>query len=60
MISETDLKLLRVVVASPSDVQSERKAVSQVVDELNRGIARDRMLRIEPYRGDRRISGLPS
>jgi hypothetical protein len=35
------------VVASPSEVKSERDAVSQVVDDLNRGIAPERMLRIE-------------
>jgi hypothetical protein len=46
MISETHVRL-RVVVASPSDVQSERDAVSQVVDDLNRGIAPERKLLIE-------------
>jgi hypothetical protein len=50
MISQADVGLLRVVVASPSDVQPERDAVAQVVDEFNRGIARDRMLRLELYR----------
>jgi hypothetical protein len=47
MISETGVRLLRVVVASPSDVQPERNAVAQVVEALNRDIAHDRMLRIE-------------
>src|SRR5690349_7610407 len=47
MISEKNVRLLRVVVASPSDVQSERDAVSEVVDDLNRGAASERMLRIE-------------
>jgi tetratricopeptide (TPR) repeat protein len=38
---------LRIVVASPSDVQPERDAVQAVADELNRGIAKDRALRLE-------------
>ena len=38
--------ILRIVVASPSDVQAERKALSTVVDELNRGVARDRGLQL--------------
>jgi formylglycine-generating enzyme required for sulfatase activity len=38
--------ILRIVVASPSDVQAERKALSSVVDELNHGIARDRGLQL--------------
>jgi hypothetical protein len=38
--------ILRVVVASPSDVQAERDALSGVVDELNHGIARDRGLQL--------------
>ena len=36
--------IIRVVVASPNDVQAERDALSDVVDELNHGIARDRGL----------------
>jgi hypothetical protein len=35
MITETHVKLLRMVVASPSDVQPERDAVSNVVEELS-------------------------
>jgi hypothetical protein len=48
MVTET-VTLLRVVVASPSDVPSERDAVSEIVEELNRGIARDKKLRIDLY-----------
>jgi hypothetical protein len=33
------VKLLRVVVASPSDVQPERDILPDIVDELNRGVA---------------------
>jgi hypothetical protein len=41
------IKLLRVVVASPSDVQAERNALPAVVEELNRSIAAERNLRLE-------------
>src|SRR5262245_46946114 len=40
-------KILRIVVASPGDVQAERDTLTSVVDELNRGIATDRGLRLE-------------
>lgn len=46
----TAAKILRIVVASPSDVQPERQAVQAVVDELNRGAAKDRGLRLEVSR----------
>ena len=38
---------MRIVVASPGDVQPERDALVQVVEELNNGVARDRSLRLE-------------
>jgi len=47
---DSDAKIMRVVVASPSDVQDERDKVPVVVDELNRGVAADRGLRLEVYR----------
>jgi hypothetical protein len=50
MSTKVDAKLLRMVVASPSDVQPERNSVSQVVEELNRGVARHQGLRLELYR----------
>lgn len=40
-------RILRVVVASPSDVQSERDALAGVIEELNRGIAGDKGLLLE-------------
>ena len=46
----SEAKILRVVVASPGDVQAERDRAPVVVDELNRGIAADRGLRLEVYR----------
>ncbi|TAM83490.1 MAG: hypothetical protein EPN47_05110 [Acidobacteria bacterium] len=46
----TTAKILRIVVASPSDVQPEREAVRDVIDELNRGAAKDRGLRLEVSR----------
>ena len=39
--------ILRIVVASPGDVQAEREALSGVVDELNHGIARERGLQLD-------------
>jgi hypothetical protein len=44
------VKLLRVVLASPGDVQGERDAVPGIIEELNRGVARDRDLRLELVR----------
>jgi site-specific recombinase XerC len=41
------LQILRVVVASPSDVQSERNSLEEVAAELNRGVAKNRALHIE-------------
>lgn len=35
-------RVMRVVVASPGDVQPERDALSAVLEELNRGVAADR------------------
>jgi len=40
-------RILRIIVASPDDVQSEREALPNVVDELNRGIAGDRGLLLQ-------------
>ena len=39
--------LLRIVVASPGDVQAERDALPEVIDELNRGMAATQGLRLE-------------
>jgi tetratricopeptide (TPR) repeat protein len=46
----TDAKILRIVVASPGDVQKERDLVPKVVEEVNRDIAKDKGLRLEVYR----------
>lgn len=40
----------RIIVASPGDVQAERDLLPGVIDELNRGIAADRNLRLELVR----------
>jgi HEAT repeat protein/3',5'-cyclic AMP phosphodiesterase CpdA len=40
----------RIIVASPGDVQAERDLLPRVIDELNRGIAADRNLRLELVR----------
>src|SRR5215471_13738938 len=43
-------KILRVVVASPGDVEAERSTVPKILEELNHGIADDRGLRLEAIR----------
>jgi hypothetical protein len=43
-------RILRVVVASATDVQAERDAVPHIVDYLNNSVARDRGLRLEVTR----------
>jgi HEAT repeat protein len=43
-------RILRIVVASPSDVQAERDTLPAVIDELNRGIAAERSLLLELHR----------
>jgi HEAT repeat protein len=40
-------RTLRIVVASPADVQAEREALPAIIEELNRGIAGDRGLMFE-------------
>jgi hypothetical protein len=35
------LRLVRIIVASPGDVMSERDAIRSIIDELNRGIGRE-------------------
>ena len=42
--------VLRVVVASPGDVQPERDVVPEVLEELNRSVCRDRGIRLEVVR----------
>jgi hypothetical protein len=39
--------ILRIIVASPGDVQAERDALPAVLEELNRGIAAEYRLRLE-------------
>lgn len=41
------IRTIRIVVASPSDVQPERDVLPHVLEELNRGIAAERGLRLE-------------
>jgi hypothetical protein len=43
-------QILRVVVASPGDVNAEREIVSAAAEELNRSISADRGLRLEVVR----------
>jgi len=41
------VRVLRIVLASPGDVTAERKALPEVIAEINRGVAADRDLRLE-------------
>jgi HEAT repeat protein/predicted ATPase len=43
---KNQVQLMRVVVASPGDVQAERDLLAAVIDELNRGIAAERGLHL--------------
>ena len=44
------IRILKVVVASPGDVQAERNLIEEVVKDLNQGVAADRKLRLEVAR----------
>jgi len=60
--ANTSLKEILLFVSSPGDVQAERSVVDTVVDELNRGIARDKGLLLRTLRWERDSipAGLPS
>jgi hypothetical protein len=47
---DESVQIVKIVVASPGDVRVERDAVPAVLDELNRGLAADRGLRLEAIR----------
>jgi small GTP-binding protein len=44
--SKSQLRILRLVVASPGDVQPERDVLPSVIEEINRGVAADRGLHL--------------
>jgi len=46
----SDIRLLRIVVASPGDVQAERDALATVVEELNHGLCQERGVRLDLVR----------
>jgi len=50
MSQPEQVRILRIVVASPSDVQPEREAVPRVAEELNHTICVERGVRLEVYR----------
>ncbi len=41
------VEILRIVVASPGDVQAERDLLPAVIEELNKNVAQDHGLRLE-------------
>ena len=46
MEAKPQARILRVVLASPADVQPERDALPAVIEEVNRGVAADRGLHL--------------
>jgi hypothetical protein len=48
-MSESSI-VLRILVASPGDVEPKRAVVPGVIDELNRDVGADRRLRLELVR----------
>jgi hypothetical protein len=48
--TEQHIRVLRLVIASPGDVKTERDIIPRVVEELNRTTARDRALRLDVSR----------
>ena len=44
--SKPQPRILRVVVASPNDVQAERDALPSVIEEVNRDVAAERGLHL--------------
>lgn len=49
-MSTDQVRVLRLVIASPGDVKTEREIIPHVVDEVNRNIARPRGLHLDVYR----------
>jgi hypothetical protein len=47
------VSILRVIVASPGDVQAERNTLANVIEEINRGVARAHGLRLEVIRWEK-------
>lgn len=43
------VRVLRVVIASPEDVQKERNALPNILNKLNKGLAGELGLRLEPW-----------
>ena len=41
--------VLKIVLSCPSDVAEDRNVFASVIEELNRGVADDRNLRLEVY-----------
>lgn len=50
-----NINFLRIVAASPNDVRAEREVLNEIVENLNRGIAAEKGLRLELDTWERRI-----
>lgn len=54
----TPATILRVVIASPSDVPKERKALCKVIEDVNKAIGRGLGLRLEPVMWEDALPGI--
>ncbi len=43
----SEARIIRVVVASPGDVDAERKALPKIIEDVNQAVGIDRNLRLE-------------
>jgi hypothetical protein len=50
VVSDQLARVVRVVAVSPGDVRAERDRLEMVVDELDRGVARERGCRLSLWR----------
>jgi hypothetical protein len=53
----TQVKKLSIFLASPSDVRQERALVREVIDEINRTVAKDKGVFLELISSERAIPG---
>src|SRR4051812_18280088 len=58
MVSEPRLRLMRIFIASPGDVNLERDRVEIVIEELNRGIGEEEGIRLDSIRWEKYVSPL--
>src|SRR5688500_2184321 len=57
-MSNTNIRIIRIFVASPSDVEIERDRVDLVIEELNRDIGESLGVRLESIRWEKYVAPL--